>query len=187
MTNENRDITEQDKEFVECFLAYNHAGKAYDIAYPQPERGRKSSSAYQAGRKKLEEPLIREYLKKRKEEHLDSLYLTQEKVLMTILESAMADPKDLLDKNGFPLELKDLPEYVSSAIQSIDIFTREDEDGTKSVQYRIKFVDKNKSRDMLMRYMNLYEKDNQSKTGLTDFFEQIKQQQKLITFNDSPK
>ena len=79
-----------------------------------------------------------------------------------------------------PIHLADLPDDIALCIQGIEIERAMDQqmvDGelvqTPRVTYKLKFVDKGKSVDMLMRHLGLYEKDNAQANPVTALFEYI--------------
>ena len=73
---------------------------------------------------------------------------------------AFSDPKDLLDANGRPLPLEQIPERLRRAISSIEI--TELPDGR--IKHKVKFWSKDAAVDRLFKNMGLYEEDNTQKT-----------------------
>lgn len=80
-----------------------------------------------------------------------------EMVLTDLHTYAQADVRDLVDDEGRPRALEDLPDALAVSIQSIEVVEHVDIDtGQREITHKIKLVDKLKARDMLCRTRGKY-------------------------------
>ena len=80
-----------------------------------------------------------------------------EMVLTDLHTYSQADIRDLVDDEGKPRALKDLPDALAISIQSIEVVEHVDiESGQREITHKIKLVDKLKARDMLCRTRGKY-------------------------------
>lgn len=85
----------------------------------------------------------------------DAFVVDRSRVLAEIARIALADPRKLLDENGIPLRLADLPDDIVAALDAVQM----QPDGT--AQYRL--ARKAPALDMLAKHLGLYEQDNRQK------------------------
>lgn len=85
----------------------------------------------------------------------DTFVVSHARVLAEIARIALADPRKLLDENGIPLRLADLPDDIAAALDAVQM----QPDGT--AQYRL--ARKAPALDMLAKHLGLYEQDNRQK------------------------
>lgn len=85
----------------------------------------------------------------------DAFVVDRSRVLAEIARIALADPRKLLDENGIPLRLADLPDDIAAALDAVQM----QPDGT--AQYRL--ARKAPALDMLAKHLGLYEQDNRQR------------------------
>ena len=143
--------------------------------------GYSKRSANQQASDLLALPKIQTLLAERRREMAAEGRLSVAQVLAQLARQSFFDPRRLIDPvTREPIHLADLPDDIALCIQGIEIERAMDQqmvDGelvqTPRVTYKLKFVDKGKSVDMLMRHLGLYEKDNAQANPVTALFEYI--------------
>lgn len=129
-----------------------------------------------AGSKLLQNPSILAAVGKAFQDRIWRLELSSDRVLKELQAIAFFNPKEMLDANGDIMELKDMPEHVARAIQSHKgkvITTKEG-----SIAYfDIKFQDKLKALELIMRHMGMLDErlkvDHEVTDGTKDLISRI--------------
>ncbi len=80
----------------------------------------------------------------------------REMALTDLHNYAQSDVRDLFDANGHIKNPKDLDDNIGPAVDSIEIKKSTDADGNVEESYKVKLVDKLKTRDMLLRTQGKY-------------------------------
>lgn len=140
--------------------------KAYAAAYRDGgERDVCTQGMRAAAHYQFRKPAVRAAIAAQSKKLAKRFELEREKVVRSVAETAFLNLAEMFDEDGNPIPLHLLPEHVASAVQSFELDMRETEDGRLVPgTYKVKLVDKGRSRDSLARMLNLFEADNRSKT-----------------------
>ena len=140
-------LTEKQKLFCKYYLISLNATEAATKA------GYSKKTAKETGHENLTKPHIRDYIDARMAKRSEKLEITADKVVKEIAKIAFANATDYIDIENGRVDIKDLTKIDTTAIAAAEeIF---DKDGIK-LGVKLKFHDKTKSLDMLMRHMGQY-------------------------------
>lgn len=148
--------------FVEAFLA--NGGNATQAAV---QAGYSVRSAGQLGSVLLKDVEIQEAIAKRRAELANRYKLTTDDVLRECARIVYSDPRRLFDARGGLRHVKDLEDEVAATIASIEVsddLVGKGDDAQMVRTTKVKLWDKNAAIDKAMRYLGLYEKDNEQQS-----------------------
>ena len=146
------------KRQYEVFVRGLVAGLAGAEAYRRA--GYKAKNADVCAVQLQKRPDIQARLEYLQAKAIESLDIEIDRILQEDTYIAFSDVKDLLDEEGNPIPVEQLPDKVSHAISSLKITT--DQAGRTVTEYKL--WPKDKSLDRFYRYKGLYEKDNVQST-----------------------
>jgi phage terminase small subunit len=124
-------------------------GKAAYIAAGYKARG---AAAEAAASRLLRKGKMRSVIEKAQKRASDRAEATHERILREEMRLAYFDPAGLVDDNGKPLRLHELPEDVRRAIAGLEVV--EQADGTLKFKYR--FNDKGRSLERLEKICGMF-------------------------------
>jgi phage terminase small subunit len=139
--------------------------------------GYKGASAQSTATQMLAKQSVQARIQAELDERIKRTEVSTDRVLRQAARQAFFDPRRLLDPvSGNPLPLAELPEDIALAIQSVKV-TRDTLDGeTLTETLEVKFSDRNKAVENLMRYLGMFEKDNsQQHDQLDSLFKYLEQ------------
>lgn len=145
---------------------YAESGNASEAAR---EAGYSPRTAHKMGSENLQKPVVQHALQIVRRTYAEEAGIRAVDVLRLVFGIAALDPIHLLDEDGNPLPLNQMPPEVRKAIQGVDIVPMsvrgEGDTMVTRYAYRYKLADKNSALDKLMRNLGMYEKDNQQQSG----------------------
>lgn len=150
-------LTDKQILFAETYVNNNCNGRSAAIAAGVPERNASSMSCQWLDSERY--PAVQAYIEQLFEKRRNIQEVKGEHIIRELARIAFFSQKRLLDRNGVPIPLKDLPEDVAAAISEIRVSYREDIDGdgnfhtVKSVN--IKVHDKLSALSQLTKMMGL--------------------------------
>jgi len=122
------------------------------------------SSAHATAWDLLQRKDIQRRLDELRKKALKANDLTPERVLAECKRIALCDVKDAFDDNGCVKDIKDVPDDIRKAISSFEVEEIKDRKGkTTGWIKKIKFWNKDKNLENLMKYFGQFEKDNEQK------------------------
>jgi phage terminase small subunit len=152
--------------FAEAFLKLKFNGSA-----AIKEAGYYTKNPGFAANQLLNNPNVLAYIEKRKEQLLSEIGVNQFRVLKELAAIAFADIRDYYI-NGKLKNPTDLDENAAAAIMCIDVFELRDTEGILIGETkRVRMQDKIKALELLGRYLNLFEKDNESRKPELNVYE----------------
>ncbi|MGE0797298.1 MAG: terminase small subunit [Lautropia sp.] len=152
-------LSNQERLFVDEYLVdLNGTAAAIRAGYAE-------SSAGKRARQILARPHVARAVAAAMQERADRTYITADATLRQLARQMFFDPRRMFDDAGRPLPIPDLPDDLAMAIQSFK-YTRDSLDGhVISDTYEVKFCDRNRSAELAMRHLGLFEKDNGQRGG----------------------
>ena len=157
-------FTPKELIFVNEYLAngYNGTKAAIKAGYAVPSANRTAS-------RMLNKPKIKAYLDAQKNKILNSIELTQEKVMREIARLALSDIRKYFDANGKLKNIADLDDDAAAALASVDtdeLFEGVGKDrGHIGYTKKIRTYDKTKALEMLAKHFKIYD-DGEGKMKL---------------------
>ena len=140
-------LTEKQKLFCKYYLISLNATEAATKA------GYSKKTAYSQGQRLLKKVEIANYLEDKAKKRSEKLEITADKVVKEIAKIAFANATDYIDIENGRVDIKDLKNIDTTAIAAAEeVF---DKDGIR-LGVKLKFHDKTKSLDMLMRHLGQY-------------------------------
>jgi phage terminase small subunit len=123
--------------------------------------GYSSDTAGQQGHDLLKKPEIQESIQKAMDLRAARTQITADRVLVELAKMGFADVRDMFTDSDQIMSIKNLPNDIAAAIQSIEIVTKPDgtdEEGNRSVEYvhKIKLADKKSSLELLGKHLKLF-------------------------------
>lgn len=160
---EDSGITQLQRKFInEYIIDFNAEHAAIRAGYAQ------KSARMQASRM-LTKDNIQAAIAKALQERSKRLEITQDRVVLEIARLALSDPRSAVDENGSIKPIHEWSDDLAGSIASIKVLEMKDADGTVIGQTKeVKFWDKNKAQDNLMKHLGGYEIDNKQKSPLQD-------------------
>lgn len=159
-------INRKQQLFVEKFIELKFNKTQAALAAGYSKKNPKVSADYL-----LMNPLVIEYLHRRQQELLEEIGVSQFRVLKELSAIAFADIRDFY-KDGAMKNIDSLDENAAAAISCVDVFELFDNEGNKLGETkRLRMNDKLKALELLGRYLNMFEKDNQSKKPELNVYE----------------
>jgi len=145
-----RKLTPKQKLFCKYYLInLNATDAAIKAGYSKKTATKQGSQLLD----KTRHPHIAEYLEAKMENRAQKLEITADKVVEEIAKIAFANTTDFLDISEGNVVIKDLSQIDTTAIAGAEeIF---DKDGIR-LGVKLKFHDKSKNLDMLMRHLGQY-------------------------------
>lgn len=173
-------VSPQQRRFVDEYLVDLNGTQAAIRA------GYKKDNAHAQASHLLSLPKIASLVANRRREMAAQAQLSGAQVLAQLARQAFFDPRRLVDGNGNAIPLGELPDDIAMCIQSVEVDRKMEQVELRSpdgevietrmephVTYKLKFSDRTKSVDMLMRHLGLYEKDNAQTNPVSALFEYI--------------
>lgn len=119
----------------------------------------------------LSHPLVSPYIEHLRQQQMDNMGVTKDRVLLELCRMAYVDPGDLYDDQGCIKNIKDMPEDVRRSISSIETKEIYEQDGRKKKYVgdakRVKLGPKEKALEMLCKHLGLFQLDNLQKSDVT--------------------
>jgi phage terminase small subunit len=117
--------------------------------------GYSEKTAKCSGHENLTKPDIQKAIAERQADRNRRTEVTQDRVLLEIARLAFNDPRKAFNENGELKAVKDWPDEVAAAIQSIKINEFKGADGETVVVKEVKFWDKGKQIDLAARHLGM--------------------------------
>lgn len=137
-----------------------NAAACYKAVHPKATKKVCESS----GSNYLNHPYTQEYMREKTDKVAEKADITQERVLKEVFRCGMYDMRKLFDDKGEPLPPSQLDDDVAAAVVGLKVTTMlGDEDKPAMKRYEYKLADKGPAQEKLMKYLGLYEKDNNQK------------------------
>lgn len=153
------------RAFAERYVLHLNATKA------AKEAGCTGKNLQQIGSEILRHERVRPYIEYLRQQQLEKMGVSKDRVLLEICRMAYVDPGDLYDEYGCIKNINEMPEDVRRAISSIETKELFEQDGRKKKYVgdakKVKLGPKEKALDMLCRHLGLYQLDNIQKQDLT--------------------
>lgn len=148
-------LSEKQKKFCEEYIIDFNATKAAIRA------GYAENSARQQACEMLTKPNIQKYVALLQQEASRKAQITVDRILREIATIAFNDPRRAFSDKGNLLNIKEMPDDIAAAIQSIKITEEkksrfDPDDESVSFIKEIKFWDKGKQLELLGRYQSLF-------------------------------
>lgn len=138
----------------------SNAARCYAELHP----GAHPKNCEARGSEYLNHPYTQEYMRKKTDKVAEKADITQERVLKEVFRCGMYDMRKLFDDKGEPLPPSQLDDDVAAAVVGLKVTTMlGDEDKPAMKRYEYKLADKGPAQEKLMKYLGLYEKDNNQK------------------------
>jgi phage terminase small subunit len=115
--------------------------------------GYSPKTAKQAGHRLLTNSDVRAAIEKHRKAATEKAELTVERTLREVARIAYFDPRKLYDADGRLKKLHELDDDTAAAVSGVEM--------DAGAVVKIKHWDKNSALDKAMKYLGLYEKDNQ--------------------------
>lgn len=150
-------ITDQQILFADTYVNNNCNARSAAMAAGVPEKSASSKGCQWLDAERY--PAIAAYIEQAFEKRRNVQEVKGERIIQELARIAFFSQKRLIDRNGVPIPLKDLPEDVAAAISEIHVSYREDIDGdgnfhtVKSV--RVKTHDKLTALNQLTKMLGL--------------------------------
>ena len=144
---------------ISFVLAYIANGGNKTKAAIEAGYSAKAGSAARIGTRLSRNVQIQAEIARRSHKVADRVEITAERILREAAHLAFLDPRRLLDADGNPLALKDLPDDVAACIASIEPVSVEigkGKDKRLVERHKLRFWDKNASLEKLFRFARLY-------------------------------
>jgi len=137
-----------------------NAKACYKAVYP-----RSSIKVCEAqGARTLNHEYTQGYLRAKADESAHKADITQDRVLQEIARCGMYDMRKLFNESGDPLPPHELDDDIAAAVVGLKVTALPgDEDGKGVCRYEYKLSDKGPAQEKLMKFLGLYEKDNDQK------------------------
>jgi len=144
-------LTSKQKRFVSEYTTNNQNATQAAI-----RAGYSEKTAYSQGQRLLKNVEIQNEIKKCMVEIQQRNDISVDRLLQEEQILAFFDVSRILNADGVPIPLTDLPEDVSRGIASLDINERTDREGNKTITYKYRFWDKGRALERLSKYLGLY-------------------------------
>lgn len=123
--------------------------------------GYSEDSAKEIGCENLTKPNIQAAVQKAMDMRAERLQITADRVLVELAKIGFADVRDMFTDADQLKSVRNLPDDIAAAVQSIEIVTRPDgvdENGDKTVEHihKIKLGDKKASLELLGKHLKLF-------------------------------
>jgi phage terminase small subunit len=123
--------------------------------------GYRPDTAGQMGYQLLQMPRIREAAdEERARIRAQAFAITPESIIQQLARMAFFDPRALVDEDGKPIPIKDLPDEIAACIQAIDVTETPRAGLPPAVRHQVRFTDRIASIDRLMRHKGMFQADN---------------------------
>lgn len=137
-----------------------NSARCYGAAHPKASKKVCEAS----GSEYMNHPYTQAYLREKTDAVAQAADITQDRVLREVARCGMYDMRDLFDDDGNPLPPKDMDDNIAAAVVGLKVTTVLGEDGGSGMKrYEYKLADKGPAQEKLMKYLGLYEKDNNQK------------------------
>lgn len=156
-------LTDLERRFCVLYLRDFNA----TAAYREASGGRAALKTCEAnGYKLLQRPEIRRRVAEERDRLMAKAELSVEDTLLRLRQAIHFDPRRMINSDGTPLPLQDLPDDIAFAIAGFDVVTiGNDEVGVGRVS-KMKFVDRLAAIDKAMRHFGLFKEDNTQQAEL---------------------
>ena len=151
-------LNDKQLRFIEEYLVDLNATQAAIRA------GYSERSAYSQGERLLKHDEVLAEINKRKARLSERCDVKAADVIRQLSRSALSDPRKLVNEDGSPKGLHELPDDIAMAIQGVDVVTIGNSAVDRGQVLKYRMADKNSAADKLMKHLGLYEKDNSQKT-----------------------
>lgn len=144
--------------FIEAYIA--NGANATEAAF---QAGFSRKSAKQRGCELLKDPAVSAALKERGTELLAQFRLTTENVLRNLAQTLFFDPRKLFNDDGSLKSARDLDDETAQALGTLEVVEMKIGQGQDVVPMytkKLKWLDKNTAREQAMKYLGLFERDN---------------------------
>jgi phage terminase small subunit len=150
--------------FVQLYLKLGNATEAAKQA------GYSAKTAYSQGARLLKDVEIQSQLERLRSKIEERTIVTLEEVVQAIRDAAFLDPADIYDDNGNIKPLSQIPLAARRAIVGLKTttFNQAGGDGVQETVADVRFVDKAKSFDMLMKHKSGYAPLEVNVTGMEE-------------------
>jgi len=149
MQRPKKPISKREQVFIREYLVDLSGAKAAQRA------GYKAARLDQAAYELLRKPEIKREIRRLLADRAKRLSVSADNVLKELAFIAFFDPLALFDENGVLKRIDELPEHARQVIASIEVRTEEGPGKSPSLVTKIKFNDKIRSLEMLMKHLGL--------------------------------
>lgn len=156
---------------IQCVEEYLRNGRNKTQAYLKVYRGRNPVSAATEACALFKKPQIDAYLTQREEELRAKYRLTTDDVIKSLSQALHFDPAKLYNEDGSLKKVTELDEDTRMALAAIEVVemaggAKIGGEGAEHVPMytkKLKWLDKNTTREQAMKHLGLFEKDNRQK------------------------
>lgn len=163
MSSKGDKLTPKQEAFCHEYVknSFNATSAALAVGFSE-------KTAYSQASRLLTKVEVLKKIQSLKDKILNKIQVSTEEVLSVVKELAFFDARLAFDEYSRLLPVKDWPDEVARCVAQVDNFEEygRDEDGNKypiGVVRRVKFWNKPQAIEMLMKYLGLFEKDNQQR------------------------
>jgi phage terminase small subunit len=175
-------FTPKQKQFIKEYLIDKNATQAAIRA------GYSKHTAKDMGCQNLAKPAIQEHIKRGLEKLRYKAQISSERVLEEEKCLSMADPGELLSKEGTLIPVNELPEHVRRSIKSFvaDELPRVNGEPQR-YRWKYKFWDKGRSLERLGKHLGLFEADNEQRHIIVLQAPPARKEDRVIEAQSRPK
>lgn len=165
--NQELKLSHRHQMFAEKYLQLNFNLSAAALAAGYDSKNYRITAS-----RLLSSANVQAYLEKRKQEIIEAAGVNQMRILKELAAIAFADVRDYYDEGNAMKDIKELSDSAAAAIMCVEVFEVYNIKGERiGDTKRIRFQDKLKALEMLGRYLNMFERDNKSKTPELNIYE----------------
>ena len=122
-----------------------------------------SEAARAAGYKKVDtavtrlsnNPLVKSALQHEMALRQERTQMAGDRIVLELGRIALFNPKLIHDANGNVLPIQKWPDAVAACVASMDIETEESEEGIRTTIRKVRFHDKNKAAELLLKHLGM--------------------------------
>lgn len=164
-------LTPKQETFCQVYIKTGNASEAFRHAYSPPATW-KDKSVWERASALLKKVKVASRVSELQAEYIKANELSPEKVLKEWGKIGFADLREVVDDNGNLLPVKEWPDNVAGAVQSIKVRQEFEGDGDNRRPVdliEVKLWPKTAALDALSKNLGLFKEDNLQKNGLEDF------------------
>jgi len=156
-TRDKEGLTDLERRFATYYLESFNATDAYMKASPRKVTER---TAEVNGYRLLQNPKIRAYAQAQRDKLMNEAELSVSDVLTKLRQLLMYDVRKLVNSEGHPLNVQDLPDDIAHAVVGIDVVSIGNAELGLGAVRKYKLADKVSVLEKAMKYHGLFERDN---------------------------
>lgn len=163
--NKEVDLSINEEKFCAEYVKptnYRNQSAAYRKAYPKKAKWI-DNSIYCAASLLMKKTKIQKRIKELQERIKSQFIADIEEITIGLTRDMRFDPRKLFDKAGNIINIKDLDEDTALSLCGYEETEKYDMEGKPIITRKIKFPEKNRSRELMGRSLNMFKEDNKAK------------------------